>query len=195
MILGICGSPRSGATEYALKQALGLLQMWGYDTIFWGVKGKRIGFCIHCDYCLKGEGCLVIDDVQDLYPLLEQAEAYIFATPVYHGMLSSQLKAVMDRTRGLLTKNNIVFRYKPGVAIAVGGDRSGGQELALQQIHCFYIVNGAIPLGGGSFGANLGASLWSKDSIEGVMKDEEGLRSLNKTMKRLDKYLKEVKKN
>ena len=191
MILGVCGSPRLGATEFALTRSLDLLKEKGHDSVSWGVRGKRIGFCTHCDRCLDGGGCVINDDMQSLYPLLEQAEAYVFATPVYHGMLSSQLKAVMDRTRGLLTRNNKVFRYKPGIGIAVGGDRSGGQELALQQIHCFYIVNGAVPLGGGSFGANLGASLWSKDSLEGVKEDHEGIKSLEKTVKRLDKYLKE----
>jgi len=42
------------------------------------------------------------------------------------------------------------------MAIAVGGDRIGGQELAIQQIITFYILNGIIPVSGGSFGANLG---------------------------------------
>ena len=191
MILGVCGSPRTGATQFALTRSLDLLKGKGYDSTYWSVRGKRISFCTHCDGCLEGGGCVIKDDMQGLYPLLEQADAYVFATPVYHGMLSSQLKAVMDRTRGLLTKNNKVFRYKPGIALAVGGDRAGGQELALQQIHCFYIVNGAIPLGGGSFGANLGASLWSKDSLEGVKEDHEGLRNLEKTVKSLVKYLKE----
>jgi multimeric flavodoxin WrbA len=97
----------------------------------------------------------------------------------------------MDRCRALLTKNNKVFRYKPVISIAVGGDRSGGQEPAIQQITSFFMMNGGIPISGGTFGANLGATFWSKDSLEGVMEDSEGFRSLEMTIKRLDKYLKE----
>jgi hypothetical protein len=41
-----------------------------------------------------------------------------------------------------------------------------------------------IPVGGGFFGANLGATFWSKDTMEGVMADTEGFRSLKKTVKR-----------
>jgi len=37
---------------------------------------------------------------------------------------------------------------------------------------------------GGFFGANLGATFWSRDTLEGVMLDEEGNRSLRKTTKR-----------
>jgi multimeric flavodoxin WrbA len=70
------------------------------------------------------------------------------------------------------------------MAIAVGGDRMGGQELAVQQIHTFYILNCMIPVSGGFFGANLGATFWSRDTLEGVMLDEEGNRTLRKTTKR-----------
>ncbi len=70
------------------------------------------------------------------------------------------------------------------MGIVVGGDRNGGQEFALMQIHTFYIINGMIPVGGGFFGANLGATFWSKDTLEGVKADEEGFRSLKKTVKK-----------
>lgn len=75
------------------------------------------------------------------------------------------------------------------MALAVGGDRIGGQELALQQIVTFYIINGILPVSGGSFGANLGASFWSKDTLDGVKTDDEGFRSLRKTVKRLTEFL------
>jgi hypothetical protein len=48
----------------------------------------------------------------------------------------------------------------------------------------FYVLNGVIPVGGGAFGANLGATFWSKDTLSGVKKDQEGFRILNKTLKR-----------
>jgi len=77
------------------------------------------------------------------------------------------------------------------MGIAVGGDRAGGQELALMQIHTFYILNGMTPVSGGFFGANLGATFWSKDTLDGVKQDEEGFRSLRKTLKRFAEYLQE----
>jgi multimeric flavodoxin WrbA len=79
------------------------------------------------------------------------------------------------------------------MAIAVGGDRMGGQELALQQIHTFYILNGVTPVSGGFFGANLGSTFWSKDSLEGVKNDKEGFRSLRMTVKQFAGMLKTMK--
>lgn len=191
MILGLCGSPRAKATEYALREALRMLEERGFETVYWGVRGKRISFCTHCDHCLKREGCIQRDDVQDLYPLLEEAEGLVIATPVYNGGVSAQIKAVMDRTRALLAKDPSVLRGKTGTAIAVGGDRSGGQELAIQQILTFYTLNGVLAVGGGAFGANLGATFWSKDTLEGAMGDDEGLRSLRKTMRRFAEHVEE----
>ena len=101
----------------------------------------------------------------------------------------------MDRCRALVAADYDFFRGKVGMAIAVGGDRIGGQELAIQQIITFYILNGVIPVSGGSFGANLGATFWSRDTLEGVKQDEKGFRSLRKTVKRFVAFLLESGKN
>ncbi len=190
MILGLCGSPRAKTTEYVLRKALEMLEEQGFETEFYTVRGKDLGFCIHCDHCLKGKGCILQDDMQGLYPLMEEAEGFVIATPVYNGGVSAQTKAVMDRTRALLAADPEVFRGKAGVAIAIGGDRSGGQELAIQQIITFYILNGVLTLSGGFFGANIGAAFWSQDTMEGIVADEEGFRGLRKTIKRFSEFLK-----
>ena len=75
----------------------------------------------------------------------------------------------MDRTRALVAADKYVFKGKVGMGMRLRGDRNGGQEFALMQIHTFYIINGMIPVGGGFFGANLGATsgvktLWKASS-------------------------------
>ena len=192
MIVGVCGSPRRQATEYVLKEALSLLGKMGFETEFFTVRGKSIGFCQHCDYCLRNRECKFRDDMYLLYPLFMKCNGIVMATPVYNGGVSAQIKAVMDRCRALVATDNKVFRHKVGMAIAVGGDRAGGQELAIQQITTFYMLNGIVPVSGGFFGANLGAAFWSKDSLKGVKGDEEGFRSLRKTVKRFADLVKKA---
>ena len=189
MIVGICGSPRNGATEFILRDALATLEMKDMATSFFTVRGKNIGFCRHCDYCLKNKECIINDDMKIVYGLLKQAKGIIIATPVYNGGVSAQTKALMDRCRAISAADPNVFKYKVGMAIAVGGDRVGGQEPAIQQIHNFYVLNGVIPVSGGPFGANLGASFWSHDTLEGAKADKEGFRSLKKTIKRFTEAL------
>ena len=189
MILGICGSPRKQATEYVLKESLSMLEERGFKTEFYGLRGKNISPCRHCDYCMRKKECIVKDDMQDLYPLIMEAKGLIMATPVYNGGLSAQLKAVMDRCRALGAVDFDFMRYKVGMAIAVGGDRIGGQELAIQQIMTFYILTGAIPVSGGAYGANIGANFWSQDTLKGVKEDKQGFRSLRKTVKRFATFI------
>ena len=189
MIVGICGSPRKQATEHVLAEALNILEKKGFKTQLWTVRGKEIGYCTHCDYCLVDKQCVLQDDMQELYVLLTKATGIIIATPVYNGGVSAQIKAVMDRTRAAVASDENIFKGKIGMGIAVGGDRAGGQELALMQIHTFYILNGMIPVSGGYFGANLGATFWSKDTLDGIKQDEEGFRSLKKTLKRFAEYV------
>ena len=189
MIVGICGSPREQATDYVLKEALRMLNEKGFETRFWTIRGKRVGFCTHCDFCLKNKECAFKDDMQEVYALLKDAKGIIFATPVYNGGVSAQTKTIMDRCRAAVASDKNFFRGKIGMGIALGGDRAGGQESALQQILTFYVLNGAIPVSGGFFGANLGAAFWTKDSLEGVKLDEEGFRSLRKTVKRFADFI------
>lgn len=191
-IVGICGSPRKQATEYVLKEALHMLDEQGFETKFFTVKGKKINFCIHCDHCLKHKECVFKDDMQEIYSLLKNANGIIFATPVYNGNVSAQTKAIMDRCRAAVAGDRSFFKHKTGMGIALGGDRVGGQEASLQQIHTFYMLNGVVPVSGGFFGANLGATFWTKDTLEDTKQDKEGFRSLKKTIKKfvalLNKY-------
>jgi multimeric flavodoxin WrbA len=189
IIVGICGSPRQQATEHVLKDTLMLLESQGFETRFFTVRGKSINFCIHCDYCLENKECVFKDDMQEVYALLKEADGIIFATPVYNGGVSAQIKAVMDRCRAPVAGDRHFFKGKVGMGIALGGDRVGGQEAALQQIHTFYILNSMVPVGGGFFGANLGATFWTKDTVDGAKKDEEGFRSLKKTVKKFAAFL------
>jgi multimeric flavodoxin WrbA len=193
IVVGISGSPRQQATEYVLTEALKQLEEKGFKTKLWAARGKEIEDCAHCDYCLQNKECVIQDDVQELYVLLTEADGLIIASPVYNGGVSAQIKGIMDRTRAPVAADKNFFKGKVGMGIAVGGDRAGGQELALMQIHTFYILNGMIPVSGGFFGANLGATFWSKDTLEGVKQDEEGFKSLKKTVKRFAEYLTEYR--
>ncbi|MFX1497849.1 MAG: flavodoxin family protein [Promethearchaeota archaeon] len=191
LLLGISGSPRNQGTEFAVQYALNYAkEKFQFETEFWTVRNKNIKFCIHCDYCIREKkGCVHKDDLQELYPKLEKAKFLLFGTPVFQGNLSGQLKTVMDRCRALLARNPNVFKNKIGMAIAVGGDRNGGQEIAIRSILDFFQQNYVISISGGAFGANLGACLWTRDKgKEGIEQDQEGLRGIRKVIKRLAEF-------
>ena len=187
-LLGISGSPRKKATDYVVKEALRFAEKnFSVETDYFSASGKTLKFCIHCDYCIrKKEGCVHKDDMVELYKKMIWADAWIIGTPVYQGTVSGQTKVMMDRCRAIVAHDPKVFLNKVGMAAADGGDRVGGQEPAIQTILNFYVINEMIPVAGGSFGANLGGTFWSKDKgAEGVSEDAEGLRSLHRSVNKL----------
>ena len=195
-VLGICGSPREGATEFLLKKALRDLECEeSIESVFITVKDKDISPCTHCNNCVETKGkCSISDDMDEIYKALREADGIIFASPVHFGSISAQLKAVIDRCQAMIMEDLDIFKNKVGISIVVGGDRSGGQELAIQQINTFYLLNKIIPVSGGSFGANLGACLWSQDGgAEGVKEDEYGLKTLDMTINNFKEFLLELK--
>jgi len=187
-LLGISGSPRTAATDYAVREALRYAkEKFGADTEYFSVADKTLNFCIHCDHCVRTrKGCAFTDDMEEVYAKLQWADAYIIGSPVYQGNITGQLKTLLDRTRAILAKDIRVFEGKVGAGIAIGGDRVGGQEPTLRTIHDFYVINGVFSVGGGAFGANLGATFWSKDrGAQGAEEDTRGLKSLYRTIDRL----------
>ena len=51
------------------------------------------------------------------------------------------------------------------------------------------MIHGIIPVSGGPFGSNLGASFWSNDSLEDIKSDSYGMESLNRTLVEFENFL------
>ncbi len=85
----------------------------------------------------------------EIYPLLEDADGIVVASPVYFGCMTAQLKALFDRTL-MLRRQGFLLSGKVGGAIAVGGSRNGGQEKTVQAIHDWMHIHGMIVVGDNS---------------------------------------------
>ena len=188
-VFGICASPRNNTTEYVLKNALDKLAQDGFECEMFTCRAKDIKPCMHCDYCLENKECIIKDDMADVYTNLQSADGIIIATPIQSGGISSNLAAIMDRTRALEAIDYNLLRGKIGMSIAVGGDRTGGQDFAHLKIITYYMIHGIIPVSGGPFGSNLGASFWSNDSLEDIQNDTYGMESLDRTLYEFKNFL------
>lgn len=199
-VIGLCGSPRKGATEYALEYALDAARaVPGVETEVILLRGKDIKRCIHCNLCMDSKTplpdyCSLKDDMKDLIDRFVTADGYIIASPVYEATVTGLLKDFMDRFRGkafaTLRNGQNPFEKNPrvGGGIAVGGTRNGGQELTLTAINNFYLTYEFL-VTGGPLGNYLGASVWSKDKkAQGVQEDEVGLDRLAKLGKRVAEF-------
>lgn len=172
-IIGICGSTRKNATEYALREALEAAEaVDGITTELISLRGKTIKPCIHCNRCIKEEfhGCVIYkdDDMNELYEKCLEADGVILASPVFEMGISPQLSAFMSRFRASyldLRENPEVYGKHVGAAIAAGGTRNGGQEMSIACMHNFFHTHGFI-VTGGALGVYAGAAVWSQDNTK-----------------------------
>ena len=86
-IVGIVGSPRKkGNTEILMNEALKVARKAGFETEIFLMSQKQVGPCDACGTCFEVGDCVVQDDMQELYAMLEQADGVIFGSPVYFGV-------------------------------------------------------------------------------------------------------------
>jgi multimeric flavodoxin WrbA len=181
-ILGICGSPRSGATEFAIQEALkAAAEVPGIETEYWSVRGKKIAYCVHCDACIRNHTmCIIKDDIQELEKKILEADGFIIGSPVYDMNITAQLAAVFNRLRPMYLVHSGVLQNKVGAAITTGGTRYGGQELAKLPIINFYLMHEML-VSGGLGGCYSGGTIWSKDEkAKGAAEDTTGMDTIKR---------------
>lgn len=94
-ILILNGSPRPHGNTAAMVDAFveGAKEN-GHNITVVPVCQKKIAGCLACEYChTKGEGkCIQQDDMQAIYPVLEEAEMIVLASLVYYHSFTGQLQ-------------------------------------------------------------------------------------------------------
>jgi len=103
-VLVILGSPRKkgNSSMLAARISRGAKSAGGeVETVF--LHALKISPCRGCDTCKKqdSKGCAIKDDMQEIYPKLLAADAWVIASPVYWFTMSAQTKIFMDRCYAL----------------------------------------------------------------------------------------------
>ena len=99
-ILLLQSSPRAkGNTAWMAQEYKNAAEAAGHQVTLVDVSHKKIAGCLACEYChTKGDGaCIQKDDMQELYPLMAQAEVLVLAAPIYYFTLCAQIQAPIQR--------------------------------------------------------------------------------------------------
>lgn len=94
-ILVLNGSPRANGNTASMVNAFAEgAQQSGHRVEVVSVCQKKIAGCLACEYChTKGDGrCIQQDDMQQVYPLLQEAEMIVLASPIYYHSFTGQLQ-------------------------------------------------------------------------------------------------------
>ena len=133
-IMILQGSPRAnGNTAWMAEEYRKAAEAAGHKVTLVDVAHKKIAGCLACEYCHgKGNGaCVQKDDMQEIYPLLADAEVLVLATPIYYFTMSAQIQAPIQRIYnmnkpGKLKKTALLASsYSPGVYDGAIGEYRG----------------------------------------------------------------------
>jgi Multimeric flavodoxin WrbA len=103
-ILVLNGSPRpEGNTAAMVKAFAEGAEESGHMVTIVDVCRKKIAGCLACEYChTKGNGkCVQKDDMQEIYPVLQEADMIVLASPIYYHSFTGQLQCAINRIYAL----------------------------------------------------------------------------------------------
>lgn len=138
-VLLVNGSPKAnGNTARALAEVAEQLKAEGIDTEVFQLGAKPIRDCIGCGQCGKLGGRCTFDDdvVNELIAAAEQADGFVFGSPVYYAHPSGRILSALDRA---FYAGGHAFEHKPGAAVAVA--RRGGTSTTFDVLNKYFTIN------------------------------------------------------
>lgn len=138
-VLLVNGSPKAnGNTARALAEVAEQLNAEGIDTEVFQLGTKPIRDCIGCGQCGKLDCRCTFDDdvVNELIAAAEQADGFVFGSPVYYAHPSGRILSALDRAFYAGSK---AFAHKPGAAVAVA--RRGGTSTTFDVLNKYFTIN------------------------------------------------------
>jgi multimeric flavodoxin WrbA len=136
-VLVLKSSPRENGNSNTLaKQVEAGAREVGADVESLMLHNMNINPCDACDVCQETGVCIIGDDMQAVYPLLEKADAIVIAGPVYWFTINAQAKLCIDRWYALIHSDRKFDDKQIGIVLTYGDSdlyTSGG----INAIHTF----------------------------------------------------------
>lgn len=98
-IVAFVGSARKvGYCAQVVEQIKAEAESKGAQVAVHTISDMNLKPCQGCMYCRQGKGCAIQDDdMQEVYAQLKEADAVIFAAPIYFGQMSGQSMTLLNR--------------------------------------------------------------------------------------------------
>lgn len=146
-ILGILASPRKNKSNTLglLKEVFSAVEGKGSASEIIYLCGYKIEFCRHCEACHKNIlSCPERDDARLLQEKMLEADAIVFASPVYIHHITGHLKNLLDRSSHFIHCQRLLGKYVAAVATSGGGPH----DMVLEYIKEYALTCGAQYVGG-----------------------------------------------
>jgi len=188
-VVAFNGSARKdGNTWLLLKRVLSVLEAEGVETELIQLAGEQIHGCTACRTCFetKNQRCsITTDKVNEYIQKMLAADGIILGSPTYFGMMSPEMKALIDRAGFVCRATPDMLRLKVGAAVAVA--RRAGALTTFDAINHFFLINQMVVPGSSYW--NIGMAN-KKGEID---KDEEALKTMDDLGRNMAWLIKKLK--
>jgi len=168
------GSARKdGNTALLIRTVFEELNKEGIETELVQLAGKPVHGCTACGKCFaaKNKRCAVTGDIiNECIEKMLASDGIILGSPVYFANVTTEIKALIDRSGFVAKANGDMFKRKAGAAV-VAVRRAGAIHVFDSLNHFFFISQMMVP---GSSYWNIGVG---REAGE-VAGDEEGLQTM-----------------
>jgi multimeric flavodoxin WrbA len=108
-VLGIFGSPRRGGnTEILLEEALKGAEKEGAKVERLYLSDFTVTPCKECHGCDDTGNCIILDEMEKVYPKLLEADVVILASPIFFYGVTASAKALIDRSQALWARKYLL---------------------------------------------------------------------------------------
>ncbi len=115
------GSPRRGGNSDTLAEYFvkGVKETGDVEVIDFILNDMNIRPCQGCESCMTSEGhkYAIDDDMHQIYSVFADADIVVWATPMYWGYMTAQMKTALDRMEALAMDTKKYWVDKEFVAI------------------------------------------------------------------------------
>ena len=158
-ILVITGSPRKNGNSNTLADSfIKGAQEAGHSVVRFDSAFKKVHPCIACNKCGMNGECVFKDDFEFIRDNIVDADAIVFATPMYYFGISAQIKAVIDRFYAI---NGQIHVPKKAVLIMTYADTSAKEAQPIIS-HYETLLN---YLGWSDAGKVIASGVWTEGSV------------------------------
>ena len=188
-VVAFSGSARKdGNTALLVKQVFAELDRAGVETELVQLAGKKIRGCTACMKCFENKNghCVIDNDfANEAVEKMIAADGIILASPTYFSDVTTEMKALIDRTGMVVRANGNLLRRKAGAGVVAV--RRGGAMHALQTLQNYFMI-GEMIIPGSSYW-NIGFGRLPGD----VETDEEGMNTMKQLGENMAWLLKRLK--
>lgn len=183
-VLMLNASPhKEGCTYTALKEIGNEFERQGTEYEIFHIGNNPIASCRACGACSKIGKCIINDTVNEFIEKAQNADGFIFGSPVHYASASGAAASFLDRAFYASARSGKnVFRHKPGAAIVSA--RRAGTTAALDQLNKYFMIT-EMPV--------ISSRYWNMvhgSNPEDVKKDLEGMQIMRILAKNFVWYLK-----